>query len=285
MGALGVRCWGTRGIISSPRPDTRDFGGNTTCIELLGSEHVVVVDTGFGVSLLGEKLLPRIVDHKEELEIHIFFSHFHWDHIQGLPFFHPIYFPSTTLNLYSPHPSDYMWESLDILFDGSYSPFSGIRSMPSTINVVALEDAMSLGDLQIDFHSLEHVNHSDLDMDAATYAYRFAFGGQSVVIATDHEASCQLRNRLFLEFASGVNLLVHDAQYIEGEERAIGFGHATTERALGNARHLEPELTLLTHHDPCRSDAAILEETARLRKQFADLRFEFARESRAYHLQ
>ena len=100
--SLKVKFWGTRGLISTPSIDTVEFGGNTSCIQILYDKRLIILDTGFGVSNLGEILMQRIIENKEPLEIFIFFTHFHWDHIQGLPFFHPIYFPSTTIHLYSP---------------------------------------------------------------------------------------------------------------------------------------------------------------------------------------
>ena len=94
--SLKVKFWGTRGLISSPFTDTLEFGGNTTCIQVLYKDHLIIIDAGFGASLLGEALMPRILQKKEKLHVHLFFSHFHWDYVQGLPFFHPIYFPSSS---------------------------------------------------------------------------------------------------------------------------------------------------------------------------------------------
>ena len=135
MGSLRVKLWGTRGLISAPGQETAIYGGNTPCVQILHKNNLIIVDTGFGCCNLGEELMERIVVNREELNIHIIYTHFHWDHIQGLPFFMPIYFANTTLNIYSPVPKKVTHSNLDILFDGSYSPFDGLMAMPSEIKI------------------------------------------------------------------------------------------------------------------------------------------------------
>ena len=161
MDALQLKFFGSTGIFPSPRKTTSVFGGNTTCIQIVHKKHIIIVDTGYGVALLGETLLDRILKEKESLEIHVFFSHFHWDHILGLPFFQPIYFPSTTLHLYAPLPKKEIWKNLNLLFDGSYSPFSGIDSMPSKIEFHELKTAVTLDGLEVTFIPVEHHIHGN----------------------------------------------------------------------------------------------------------------------------
>ncbi len=283
MGPLRVKFWGTRGIVSSPRKTTEIYGGNTSCIQVLHENYLIVVDTGYGVALLGESLMDRIVKAKEKLEIHIFFTHFHWDHILGLPFFHPIYFPSTNLHLYAPVPKHEIWKSLDILFDGSYSPFAGIDSMPSKIHFNELAGPFSIGDLSIRYMPLEHHIHGNERHESLAHAYRFDCGKYSLVIASDHEAKDTPVNDEFVKFASKTSLLVHDAQYTEAD-KAEGWGHSTVQQALQNALRIQPTRTLLTHHDPKRNDDEIeaLDAEYKRKAEFKKLNFEFAREGETY---
>lgn len=283
MESLRLKFWGTRGIVPSPRKTTSLFGGNTTCIQILHENQIVIVDSGYGVALLGETLMERILKKKEKLEIHIFFTHFHWDHILGLSFFHPIYFPSTTLHLYAPVPKKEIWEGLDVLFDGSYSPFSGIDNMPSTIHFHELHGPAVLGDLKVDFIPVEHHIHGNERTQSKVYAYRFQAKGRSIVVACDHEAKDCDVNDAFVEFAKGATILVHDAQFTE-QDVLVGWGHSTVRQALDNARRINAQKTLLTHHDPKRDDQELLDIDAeyKARKEYKGLQFEFAREGIIY---
>jgi phosphoribosyl 1,2-cyclic phosphodiesterase len=285
---LRLKFWGTRGLISSPRAETAIFGGNTSCIQILYKGHLLIVDTGFGVTNLGEDLMKIIIQHGAKLNIHIFYTHFHWDHIQGLPFFHPIYFKTSTLNLYSPVPSAKTTENLDLLFDGSYSPFSGISSMPSTIHIVELKDTLTIDDMQISFTPIDHGQDASNPSQVLTYAYKFRVpSGETLVIATDHEARTSPINDQFIAFAKDCDLLVHDAQYDDDEyQTRMGWGHSTVQQALSNAIQIKPNKVLLTHHDPSRSDSEIQEIFRHMRSQelFKSLNFEFAREGTVYNV-
>ena len=287
---MRLKFWGTRGLISTPSTKMTTFGGNTTCIQILHKDNLILVDTGFGASQFGEKLMKRILKDKESLNIHIFYTHFHWDHVQGLPFFHPIYFPSTNLHIYSPETPETMIESLDVLFDGSYSPFSGIDKMPSKINFQQLQGSFCLDGLTIDFTP---VHHGDADMAGhLTHAYRFSMTnadgvGESVAIVTDHEAVASPINDRIVEFAKGCDLLVHDGQYTDSEyKRKSNWGHSSMRQALHNSLRINPTRTLITHHDPSHTDDILMRQFQKLRseKKFANLDFEFAREDHIYEV-
>ncbi|MBI2601835.1 MAG: MBL fold metallo-hydrolase [Deltaproteobacteria bacterium] len=284
MESLKLKFWGTRGIISSARKSTNIFGGNTTCLQVLHDNHLIIVDTGFGVALLGEELMKLILEKKEKLTIHIFFTHFHWDHIQGLAFFHPIYFPSTKLHLYAPMTRKFIWESLDILFDGSYSPFAGIDSMPCNIEIHELTGPINIDKIEVRFIPVDHHIKGNEKTESLTYAYKFKAGPHSIVFAPDHEGRDSSINGRFVEFSEGVEILVHDAQFMENDAVTTGLGHSTVNQALRNALKARAQLTLLTHHDPKRDDNEILKVTRDLRKstEFKSVRFEYAREGVIY---
>ena len=81
VSSMKIKFWGTRGLISSPKKETAIYGGNTSCIQIVYKNHLILIDTGFGVTNFGEVLMDRILKKNEELTIHIFFTHYHWDHI------------------------------------------------------------------------------------------------------------------------------------------------------------------------------------------------------------
>lgn len=283
---LKVKFWGTRGLISSPRKDTAIFGGNTSCLQVLYGDHLIIVDTGFGVTNLGEELMRKILADQAALTIHIFYTHFHWDHIQGLPFFHPIYFPTSNIYLYSPVPTATSLANLDLLFDGSYSPFEGIRNMPSKINFIELQQKSDLHGLSIEYTPVDHGGDQDNRHEQCAYAYRFtAPDGRNFVLATDHEGRNSPINDQIVHFAKDTDLLIHDGQYSEAEYSSrVGWGHSTIHQALNNALRTEAGKTLLTHHDPSRSDSEIQEMYRDLREEsrYKNMSFEFAREDTVY---
>lgn len=283
MGALHLRFWGTRGLIPSPRKTTAVFGGNTTCMQVIDNKHLILVDSGYGIALFGEDLMRRFMIDKQEMELHIFYTHFHWDHILGLPFFHPIYIPSTRLHIYAPSSKEEIWKNLDILFDGSFSPFAGINSMPSQIMFHELSGPTTIGDVKITYIQVSHQIHGHGAKDSLAYAYRFNRGKESIVIACDHEAKPSKVNDNFIAFAKGASILVHDAQYTDQED-SQGLGHSTMTQALENARQIKAGRTLLTHHDPKRNDDELLALEASLKHSslYHDLEFEFAREGVDY---
>ena len=250
-------------------------------MQILYKDNIIIVDTGFGCSNLGEELMQRILTKNENLNIHILYTHFHWDHIQGLPFFHPIYFPQATLNLYSPRPYETTMENLDILFDGSYSPFDGLLAMPSNVIVQRAKQNMLIDDLKVEFAPLDHG-------DTEAFAYKFTSpDGDSVCIATDHEARNSEINDHLVSFCQNCDILVHDATYNEAEyPKHYGWGHSTAKQALENAAKIKPSKLILTHHEPTRLDRDIFNWHRRLTQyaKFRGIDFEFAREDFEYKI-
>jgi phosphoribosyl 1,2-cyclic phosphodiesterase len=273
-------------MISSPRPETAIFGGNTPCIQVLHKNHLIIVDTGFGCTNLGDILIDRIITNREELTVHIFFTHFHWDHIQGLPFFKPIYFTTTTMHLYSPVESQTMLENLNVLFDGSYSPFESLMSMQAQINLAHLKEPVEIDGLRVEFHAVDHGSDGTNIVHNDAYAFKFTnTEGESVCIITDHEAKNSHTNKSLINFAKNCDILVHDAQYTEAEYAShAGWGHSSVNQALANALKINAGLTVLTHHAPNRNDRDLqtLHRSLLHTPKFKNLNFEFAREDTVY---
>ena len=286
MGSLRVRFWGTRGMISSPRLDTAFFGGNTPCLQILHGDHLILVDTGFGCAILGDEILPEVLLGSGGVKIHIFYTHFHWDHIQGLPFFKPIYFSNTAMHLYSPVPTPSMLENLNILFDGSYSPFESLLSMQARVHLHELGGDFDLDGLKVEHHPVDHGTEHD-ESGALAFAYKFTDSatGDSVCIITDHEAKPGDRNQKLVEWAKGSDLLIHDGQYTTDSYLSHqGWGHSSAAAALENALQINPAMTLLTHHDPASTDRDLKRQHRQLlgQSRFRQLSFAFAREDIIY---
>jgi phosphoribosyl 1,2-cyclic phosphodiesterase len=286
MGTFGVKFWGTRGLVSSPRNETAIFGGNTPCVQILHENHLILVDAGFGITNLGDHLMPRIINNREELQIHILFTHFHWDHTQGLPFFKPIYFNSSSLHLYSPEPETRTLENLDILFDPNYSPFESLNTMQAKSSIHSMKGVTDICGLKVESIPVQHGNAAHEVHDGHTYAFKFTHpNGGSICLVTDHEAAPSTVNNKVVDFAAGCNLLIHDGQYDDQQyTRHHGWGHSTVRQALDNAGRVQPEMTLITHHDPARNDRELqsLHRSMMQVPAYRGLKFEFAREEIEY---
>lgn len=239
---MDVRFWGVRGSVAVSGAAYQRTGGNTTCVELAHEGWRLILDGGTGLAALGASLGVAPV------RAAVAFTHVHWDHIQGVPFFSPIWHPDAELVLAGradlrasltaqmrpptfPVPLEATrarigWTALDSLKPWAYGPF--------TVTPLALDD------------------HPD-----GVLVYRVAAGGRTVVFATDVEHGNELDPRL-LRFAAGADLLVHDAQYRAAEyPMRRGWGHSTWEQAVDVADHAGCGRLALFHHDPTRGDAEL----------------------------
>ncbi len=233
---MKVRFWGTRGSIAKPGPSTARYGGNTSCIEVRSSQGtLVVIDCGTGSHGLGQTLVDEGVTRGCLL-----ISHTHWDHIQGLPFFAPLFQPSNEWDICGPKGlSGSLRETLAGQMESTYFPVA-LESLGATIRYWdLLQGSFQVDDIRVSTH---HLNHP-----ALTLAYRLECDGASIVYACDHEvyshAAADGHVRLdgpdlrHAEFAAGADLLIHDSQYTASEyPNKINWGHSTIEYAMRVAR-------------------------------------------------
>jgi ribonuclease BN (tRNA processing enzyme) len=265
---MHVRFFGTRGSIATPGPHTLRYGGNTSCIEVRSNAGtLIVLDMGTGAAVLGRELLAR----GGPLRGHILISHTHWDHIQGIPFFTPLFMPGCEWDIYAPRGfGQTLRDTLAGQMQYSYFPV-GIDQLGATIRYHELvEGGLRIGDVEVTSRYLNH--------PALTLGYRMEADGVSVVYACDHEPHSRAlatgtgeisgEDHRHAEFLAGADLVVHDAQYLASEyPQKVGWGHSTVEYALAVARSAGVKQLALTHHDPKRDDAAIDALIDKLRAQ------------------
>ncbi len=239
---------GTRGSLSVPSSDKLKVGCNTLCVELQPEPNkVIILDAGFGIINLGNRLAEGM-DLSKTNEFHIFLSHFHWDHIQGLQYFRPIYYPTTKIYIYSPIAKKQTQKAIEDIFTGCYSPFESLYNLPSTLEFKKITKK------GIKVQGV-NVTHFLLDHTSPTFAYRLTDDKYSVVYATDHEAADVKINKPFINFCKGADILVHDAMYTEKEyDNRVGFGHSTIESAIDNGIKAEVGQLHLFHHGIGRKD-------------------------------
>jgi len=259
--------WGVRGSIPAPGPDTARIGGNTSCVEVVCGSTRIVFDSGTGIRLLGQKLVKQM-----PLEVHLFFSHVHWDHIQGFPFFGPAFVKGNTIHMYGEANSRGTVES-------AMAGQMEFPNFPVKLNQLAST---------LVFHDL-HAGDSvvlgeDVRVTAAAgthpggvLAYRVDYLGSSVVYVTDTEHDPKAIDSRIVELAKGADVFIYDSMYTpeeydgraDGRSR-IGWGHSTFEEGARIAIAAGAKQYVLFHHDPDQDDSDVAEKERRAQTLFAN---------------
>lgn len=253
-----LRFWGVRGSVAVPGPATLEFGGNTSCVELEGASDVILFDGGTGIRAAGLNIAARGAS-----RIHLFLTHFHWDHIQGIPFFAPLFHPETHVTIYSSSFSAPLHESLPVIMRAPYFPI-GFDALAARVDFVDLgTDAVTLGDISV--RPFE-VNHPQ-----GACGYRVGYGGERFLYAPDREHGDARLDALFQEEARGATALVISAQYTPEEyESHRGWGHSTWLESTRVAREVGAKSLVLFHHDPSHSDDVLRRIESDARREFPD---------------
>ena len=246
---MKVKFWGVRGSIPVPDPKTSKYGGNTSCVELHCDEKIIILDCGTGVRSLGLDIEKRdFIKEKGKKELYIFFSHFHWDHIQGFPFFRQTFDPEFELNLYSALHSGVDIESaLRGQMENPYFPIR-LQEMPAKMNFkeIKIGEDIKIGKIVVQSVSLNHPGGST--------GYKIICNNKSVAYITDHEHNEKSKQRL-VDFLKGTNKVIFDAHYTpeeysgaDGSGGREGWGHGTWMDAVELCRDANIDQLILTHH-------------------------------------
>lgn len=260
---LRVTCWGTRGSIPSPGRATARFGGNTSCLEVrTDDDRCFIFDAGTGIRVLGRRLDAL----EGSTNADLFLTHFHWDHIQGVPFFGPLYRPETRIRIHGPRQGD---TDIETLFRGQmgsvYFPVP-YEALSATLEFIHLDDEPWIdGNVEVSAIRTRHPSR--------TYGYRIRSGTAALAYIPDNElvgGSYELGGdvwyRELVEFLDGVDVLFHDAMYTDQEYPTVeGWGHSTFSQAVRLAEDAGVRRLYAFHHAPERTDTELLELAARLR--------------------
>ena len=252
--ALQLRFWGTRGSIPAPGPLTARYGGNTSCTELRVGDRLIIIDAGTGLRGLGNALL----DEREgkPINAHIFIGHTHWDHIQGLPFFTPLYMPQNRFTIYGVHGTTASFEdTLSGQMNPPYFPVS-MKDMEARRDIVELSGPVTLDDAKI---SYQYLNHPGI-----TVGFRIQTKSWTVSYLSDHEPYSKLNNKgefsakeddQVAQFAAESDLLICEAQYTAEEYKIKkSWGHSTFLDVIGLAVKAKAKQLALFHHAPTHTD-------------------------------
>jgi phosphoribosyl 1,2-cyclic phosphodiesterase len=258
---MRVRFWGTRGSIAKPGPSTLRYGGNTSCIEVAADDGtLVVIDCGTGVHDLSRELLATS---PAATRGHLLVSHLHWDHIQGFPYFDPLFSSGSEWDLYAPGGhARHLQSALAGQMSYDYHPVT-LDAGAGTLRFHDLtEGALQIGSIRV---VSQYLNHP-----ALTLGYRLEADGAVLVYASDHEphalpapgsdpvAPAHLEDLRHVRFLEGADLVIHDAQYTLADFPArSGWGHSPAECVVDYAIAAGVGSVALHHHDPARDDDGV----------------------------
>jgi CheY-like chemotaxis protein len=258
---MKVRFWGTRGSVAKPGHTTLRHGGNTSCVEVRADDGtLIVLDCGTGAHGLGQALLSR----GPRCDGHLMITHTHWDHIQGFPFFAPLFVPGNTWEIYAPGAIGRQLErTLSGQMEYNYFPVT-LEQLAATIRFHDLsEGEFTIGGVRV---TAQYLNHP-----ALTLGYRLQAGGVAVVYSVDHEPHAEnpaaraegepprhKEDQRHIDFLADADLVIHDSQYTIAEyPQKTGWGHTPAEWAVDYAIAARVKRLALTHHDPLRDDDAV----------------------------
>ncbi|MDZ4797353.1 MAG: response regulator [Bryobacteraceae bacterium] len=271
---MRVKFWGTRGSIATPGPGTVHFGGNTSCVEVTTDAGVrFILDCGTGARLLGLHLMANC---PKPLQGNLLLSHTHWDHIQGFPFFVPLFVPGNRFSVYAPQGAGAsLGDVLSGQMEFTYFPVE-LSQLPAQLQYVDLPEGI---------HEIDGVRvlAQFLNHPAVALGYRIQCGNASVVYLCDHEPFSETLwrsdaepgkldsilhagDRRHAQFMACADLVIHDAQYTPDEyPTKKNWGHSTYEYAVEMAALAGVKRLALMHHDPGHDDAFIqgIEDAAR----------------------
>ena len=271
-----VTFWGTRGSISTPGRVTEKYGGNTPCVTVRYQDTFIILDAGTGIRNLGIDIVDEFNRGLLKVPLHLFLSHTHWDHIQGLPFFQPAYEKEIGLIIYgSPNKERFLGSILKEQMDFEYFPVA-MSAFAADISVQEIsKEVLRLGSVTIDWQ--EQVLHP-----GGSVRYRLSTNGKKIVYATDVElnrvfraqGTKKERSKLaqeYLDFIAGADLLIGDGQYTEEEyPDKLGWGHTSIPILLHAAFQSGVKKLAIFHHDPQHSDKFLDEIWAQCRSRFRD---------------
>ena len=257
-----LRFWGVRGTVPTPFPDRLRYGGNTPCAAVaLGEDEYLVLDAGTGLRVLGHSLLQE--GKRKGLRFHIFLSHYHFDHLEGLSLFPALYESESQITVHGASTLDRdVGDLLRTLVAPPYFPVA-LMGAPADVSFHKLNgEPVQVGAMTVATLPLRHPDGS--------MAFRLEHPGGRLVFATDHEHGDDVVDRSLVEFARGAEVLVYDATYepAEYEEMRRGWGHSTWYAAVQTALAAGVRRLVLFHHHPEHTDDQLDEIQRLARNEF-----------------
>jgi len=246
-----IKCWGSRGSIPVSGEEYNIYGGDTTCIEIrTKGDRIIIIDAGSGIRRLGNQLMEE-----GRYDFDIIFTHAHWDHLLGFPFFRPLYAKKAELRIHGcPFAEQFVDSILGKVMSSPNFPVDFSDVQASIQYHAACPEMFMVDSVCVEPIAISHPNQGN--------GYRFTEDGKSFVFITDNELGHVHGGGLpldaYVEFSKGADLLFHDAEYTDEEyARYKGWGHSTWQCALDLAVRAEVRQLGLFHHNQDRTDREI----------------------------
>ena len=243
-----IKCWGSRGSTPVSGREYNKQGGDTTCLEIrTRNDEIIIIDAGSGIRRLGNKLLDE-----KRFKYHLIFTHAHWDHLMGFPFFKPIYLKQTEIKVYRcPFQGQYVEKMISKVLSPPNFPVKYADISATIAYEEGCPDIFEIDSIKIIPIRLSHPNGGN--------GYKFIEDGKTFVFLTDNELGFVHPGGLayddYLAFSEEADLLIHDAEYTPKEyERFIEWGHSSYIQAVELGLESRAKKLGLFHTNQDRTD-------------------------------
>lgn len=261
---FAVKFWGVRGSIASPGEGTVHYGGNTPCVEMLVGGQRLIFDGGTGIRVLGQSLLNQM-----PVKGHLFFTHSHWDHIQGFPFFTPAFIKGNQFHIYgaiAPDGSTIEKRLHDQMRHPNFPVPLQIMGADLHFVDIGIGEAVEIGDIRVENALLNHPGQA--------IGYRVNWRNYAAAYVTDTEHYADRMDQNVLQLAENADVLIYDATYTDDEyysetSSKVGWGHSTWQEAVKIAEKANVKTLVIFHHDPLHDDEFLDQMGADVAQAFA----------------
>lgn len=260
-----VHFWGVRGSIASPGPETVRYGGNTPCVEMRVGGKRLIFDGGTGLRILGQYLLSQM-----PVEAYMFFTHSHWDHIQGFPFFVPAFIKGNKFHIHgaiAPNGATIEQRLNDQMLHPNFPVPLQIMGAELKFYDVHVGEKIEIGEVLIESAQLNHPGEA--------VGYRINWNGHAAAYITDTEHFPDRMDKNVLSLARNADVLIYDATYTDDEYSSarsskVGWGHSTWQEAVKIAKAANVKKLVIFHHDPLHNDDFLDRIGEQASQQFPD---------------